>query len=556
MPSVPSEISAAVRALRTALGESQQAFAYRMKTAVRSIARYETIRPPKGQMLAAFLDLAVAAGEWGLAKTFRKALFDEIHRTYLMRKGDSFRVGWCKLIRADGSCHLAVRAHLERADAAWILRICDSRSEASLWESYIAAEYGICTAVCRPMHDQCRGHYTPEVITKLFDMLGNQADRAERCLTAFGRDLTLPFYEHGKGNRYGAKTNKTAACNLIPGVMALPVVERPGHSGVSWRPVSKIERFPYDGCVHGLSVPPHHSYIADGIVTHNCIYGFTGAQPEAILHPDIPEDHKIVLKQSYRVPRSVHALAERTIHQVTIRQAKVYLPRPEDGHVSKLAAGGCNSTEYGILKTAEGHMAQGRTVMFLASCSYMLKPLIQVLRKHGIPFHNPYRRSNGFWNPIRMGKRTSTPHRILALLVAHPDFGEYHRPWMQGDVAMWADWLASKGLLRHGAKKMLQQADAERVAGLEYLDRIFEAGALDSLMEAWEGDYRGLLQWWRDRLTVDAAKRSEFPAEIAARYGPQSLMETPKIVVGTIHSVKGGQADCVFLVPDLSRAGD
>ena len=90
----------------------------------------------------------------------------------------------------------------------------------------------------------------------------------------------------------------------------------------------------------------------------------------------------------------------------------------------------------------------------------------------------------------------------------------------------------------------------------EYLDRIFETGALDALMEAWEGDYRGLLRWWRGRLTVDGAKRSEFPAEIAARYGPLALMETPKIVVGTIHSVKGGQADVVYLFPDLSRAGD
>jgi DNA helicase-2/ATP-dependent DNA helicase PcrA len=354
------------------------------------------------------------------------------HVVYLMRKGDSFRVGWCKLIRADGSCHLAVRAHLEGADAAWILRVCDRRSEASLWKSYIAAEHGLCTAVWRPMHDQCRGHYTPDVISKLFHMLGNHADRGARCLRAFGRDVSLPFYERGKSNRYGAQTNKTAACNLIPGVMALPVVERPGRDGVAWRSVSKIERFRYDGCVYGLSVPPHHTYIADGIVTHNCIYGFTGAQPEAILHPDIPEDHKIVLKQSYRVPRSVHALAERTIRQVTIRQEKVYLPRPEDGHVSKLAAGGYNSTEYGILKTVEEHMAQGRTVMFLASCAYMLKPMIQVLRKHGIPFHNPYRRSNGFWNPIRLGKPTSTPHRILALLVAHRDFGQYSRPWRRG----------------------------------------------------------------------------------------------------------------------------
>jgi len=286
------------------------------------------------------------------------------------------------------------------------------------------------------------------------------------------------------------------------------------------------------------------------------IFSFAGAQPEAMLHPDIPADHKIILKQSYRVPRAVHALAERTIHQVTIRQEKVYLPRPEDGHLSKLAAGGYNSTEYGILKTAEEHVARGQTVMFLASCSYMVKPLIQVLRKHGIPFHNPYRRTNGFWNPIRLTKPGASANRVLALLVAHRDFGEDHRPWTQGDVALWADWLASKGLLRHGAKKLLQQADTDREATLDYLDRIFETGALDSLMGAWEGDYRGLLQWWRDRLTVDAAKRSEFPAEIAVRQGPQALLDTPKITVGTIHSVKGGQADVVYLFPDLSRAGD
>jgi len=37
-----------VRKLRTALGESQQAFAYRMKTAIRTVARYETSAPPKG----------------------------------------------------------------------------------------------------------------------------------------------------------------------------------------------------------------------------------------------------------------------------------------------------------------------------------------------------------------------------------------------------------------------------------------------------------------------------------------------------------------------------
>jgi DNA helicase-2/ATP-dependent DNA helicase PcrA len=285
------------------------------------------------------------------------------------------------------------------------------------------------------------------------------------------------------------------------------------------------------------------------------IYSFTGATPEAMLHPDIPDDHKIVLKQSWRVPRAVHALAEKTIRQVTIRQEKQYLPRDADGCVSRLAAGSLNSTEYGILTSAEEHIARGQTVMFLASCSYMLRPLVQVLRKHGIPFHNPYRRSNGYWNPIKTGKRGAGANRVLALLVGHPSLGERHRLWTQADVALWAEWLSSKGILRHGAKKQLLRAD-DAEAGVEYLDAIFEPAALESLMDAWERDRRGLLNWWRERLTADAAKRAEFPSEIAARFGPEGLIDTPKIVVGTIHSVKGGQADVVYLFPDLSRAGD
>ncbi len=30
----------------------------------------------------------------------------------------------------------------------------------------------------------------------------------------------------------------------------------------------------------------------------------------------------------------------------------------------------------------------------------------------------------------------------------------------------------------------------------------------------------------------------------------------PQVMIGTIHSVKGGQADVVYLFPDLSQAGD
>lgn len=68
----------AVRQLRTSLGESQQAFAYRMKAAIRTIARYETVRPPKGKALAAFMQLAASNNLPALESVFNRALRDEI----------------------------------------------------------------------------------------------------------------------------------------------------------------------------------------------------------------------------------------------------------------------------------------------------------------------------------------------------------------------------------------------------------------------------------------------------------------------------------------------
>lgn len=286
------------------------------------------------------------------------------------------------------------------------------------------------------------------------------------------------------------------------------------------------------------------------------VFSFTGATPDAMLDPDIPADHKVILKQSYRLPRAVHRLADKWIRQVTRRQEKIYLPRPADGAVHRITQGGYKSPEYFILKSATGHLEQGKTVMFLAACSYMLRPVIAVLRKEGIPFHNPYRRSNGYWNPLRIGRRGSTANRILALLLAHPDLAKESRPWTCGDLALWAEYLQSRGILRPGAKKALQSFEAEMPVTIAHLDEIFEPAALESLFAAYESGHGKLLDWWRARVAASFHVRVQFPAEVAARRGPQALIETPQVVVGTIHSVKGGQADVVYLFPDLSQAGD
>jgi hypothetical protein len=81
--------------------------------------------------------------------------------------------------------------------------------------------------------------------------------------------------------------------------------------------------------------------------------------PDAILDPDIPEDHKIILKQSFRVPRAVHGVADKLIRQVTRRKEKIYLPRPEDGAVDRLSTGTYKSPEYFILKRPRAWQRRG-----------------------------------------------------------------------------------------------------------------------------------------------------------------------------------------------------
>jgi superfamily I DNA/RNA helicase len=281
------------------------------------------------------------------------------------------------------------------------------------------------------------------------------------------------------------------------------------------------------------------------------IYSFIGATPEALLEPAVPNDHTVVLRQSHRVPRSIHKFADSLIRRVTRRQEKVYFPRATAGAVQRMSSGSYKSPEYCILASAMKHLESGQKVMFLASCSYMLQPMIQVLRKNGIPFHNPYRKANGLWNPLRVGRRTAS-RRILALLQAHPQYGEGAHDWTRGDIELWGEWLRSNGVLRCGIPAF---TDRRQTVTAEGLRSIFEESALTSLLSVLDGDWRSLLDWWQLRLSVGVRSRAKFPAQVVSQHGAAALIEDPAVIVGTIHSVKGGQADVVYLFPDLSRAG-
>ncbi len=286
------------------------------------------------------------------------------------------------------------------------------------------------------------------------------------------------------------------------------------------------------------------------------IYGWAGTSPEAILCPEIPEDHKIFLTRSQRVPRAVHALAEKLIHRVGQRQAKTYEPRDAGGEVKRLSHG-YKSPEYSILKTIERHLSERKRIMVLGSCAYMLRPILAVLRREGIPFHNPYRKSNGFWNPLRTGSRQSAANRILSLLIAHAAFVPGHHRWRGGELALWTEWLPEQGVLTEHGREIIAALPPMKEASSEILEAVFQPVALVGILAALRAEAPTvLLKWWTDRVIPGFRKRIQFPAGIAARRGGVSLVDLPRVIVGTIHSVKGGEADVVYLFPDLSKAGD
>ncbi len=277
------------------------------------------------------------------------------------------------------------------------------------------------------------------------------------------------------------------------------------------------------------------------------IFTWRGADPGAFTAGRIPEENRQVLAQSYRVPAAVHAQAVRWISQVQGREPVEYRPRDHQGEVRSIEAGWKNPGP--VVEDAGRYLAEGKTVMFLTTCSYMLKDLVQELRETGTPFHNPYRRRNGAWNPLQKRRgQTSTADRVLAFLRMTQG-----GMWTAEDMHRWTDMVRVKGTLNNGRDAVKDLTDTLGFDGESYVDW---TGLLEVLTpEAVEAGLSGDLDWFEEQMTAAKRSSAKFPLAVARNRGPEELERTPLLCTGTIHSVKGAESDVVYVFPDVSRAG-
>ncbi len=228
------------------------------------------------------------------------------HAIYLMRQGARYRVGWCRLFNADGNFHVGIRSRIEKADAAWILEVVEDRTEASIRESYYSAQYGIPTIPFQPVNGAT--HLTADAIDRFFSLFdkGDLAERAVQLLQACGRSHEFPFWQN---NRDWKKCGRHSlmlieASNLVDQLMVVPVHLQGKQT--SWETVSLSQEY-YWGPVYSLEVQSYETYIADGIVTHNSIYGWRLADPRIMMQFGVhfPGTKVLSLGQNYRSTRGI-----------------------------------------------------------------------------------------------------------------------------------------------------------------------------------------------------------------------------------------------------------
>jgi hypothetical protein len=215
-------------------------------------------------------------------------LADGNHVVYLARRGADYRVGrttW--RTRSQGNTlGIRRRAESQGADAMWVLSVHATDADAALEEALVAHRWRLPTW-------QFRSPNETMPLAQFWAKVGNNGADARACLAAHGLHSGHPFWQYGDGWQTTHRPVVLRAANLLPGMLMLEPDEiEPCGKGElhafdgsgGWSPIT-VTRSPYGGPVYNLDVDVDHTYVADGIATHNCYLKMW-----ALTNPRLPVD--------------------------------------------------------------------------------------------------------------------------------------------------------------------------------------------------------------------------------------------------------------------------
>lgn len=254
----------------------------------------------------------------------------------MMNEKGMYRIGKTKLRRNSNNFSLNHRMKSEGCVKAWIIGIYDTEKDARIKEIVNSCKFGIPQIIFDYERASNHGkhgksYFSNKEIEKIYSEIGeNIEERVKKCLEYHHKKIEYPFIEKGSKNYISSDHFlELRACNLFPKYMEVNILD---DSNIKYKKIynqkrnefkeylrtpDEIESINYEigeFDVWSLDVEKYHNYVADGILTHNCLYSFASSDPESFkMLKQLPNTTSLPLSISYRCANKIVDFASKIV---------------------------------------------------------------------------------------------------------------------------------------------------------------------------------------------------------------------------------------------------
>jgi len=250
---------------------------------------------------------------------------------------------------------------------------------------------------------------------------------------------------------------------------------------------------------------------------NQAIFRFAGSDPNNFIN--LKADKVIPLTQSYRLSPAVLQKSVEIIRQANIKELVDFKA----------------TTKYGegqVLRVQEPDLSLPGSHMILCRCQFQVKRYVAALRKANIPFCNQYRKEDKTWNPLGLDGAESI--RIYLRFLKGEELNIY-------EIKQMTKNCVAKLCMRRGTKKKIKGLPLNEKKTYEFFG-LMNMGFMGTFLEK-TGDIQ-------DYFKIKAEGR-DLVYHLAENNQGQ-FFETPRVCVGTVHSVKGGSSRHVWIDPSIT----
>ena len=250
------------------------------------------------------------------------------------------------------------------------------------------------------------------------------------------------------------------------------------------------------------------------------IYDWSGAVPRLFM--DWDADETVVLQEGHRCSRAVTMQARVVQSRMRNRYAgDQFTPTSVPGE----------SRHVGYVNWME-LIAENKDIFFLHRTRWLVSKSYSELMDNGIPFHV----LRGKEPPLQ--KKIGEVFRALYLLL------EDQQITIQ-QLCDIADKVSATPWMERGAKTQIKEREEERPQDQVYITDMPGLGFRpDFMLHLKRADFRPILKGEPDEIT--------YLERLYQHHGIKVFQSTPRLKVGTYHSVKGMEADIVVLNPEFT----